>query len=544
VLVLVTSSKGLSSRALTTLTAFVCEGEDLPKTVEQALASPQSEFWRAAMDEEMASLHANGTWELVELPRGVRPVVTRCVFALKRDGAGNVVRFKARLVAKGFTQQEGVDYFETFAPVSKYTGVRVLLALAAAHGWEVQQLDVKTAFLQGDLQEEVYVQQPAGYVDGTTRVCLLRKAFYGLKQAPRAWHEKLHAELSKLGYQVSTADPGLYVCGKEVAGRRVCLLVYVDDMLLVSPSADAVAEAKAALLGIFDARDMGAVCDYVGMRVERDMAAGTITISNERLIKDLLSRFGMGTANSRQTPMNEGCVLSRGEGAELDQRRYQYSSLVGALLYLATTVRPDIAYAVGVLSRFMSCPTKEHWNTAKGVLRYLAGTSRLGITYGASPAVLHGFCDADYGRCIDTRKSTTGYVFTIAGGAVSWSSKKQPTVAASTTEAEYMAASAAVKEALWLRKLLADLGVPVATVLMSCDSTGALTLVDKPVLSERSKHIDVHHHFVRERVALGQVAFRYVHTSANPADMLTKPLGPTKHLAFCSMFGMVAAARS
>jgi hypothetical protein len=313
-------------------------------------------------------------------------------------------------------------------------------------------------------------------------------------------------------------------------------------MLLVSPSADAVAEAKAALLGVFDARDLGAVGDFVGMRVERDLATGTITISNERLINDLLSRFGMEVANSRQVPMSPAVVLRRGEGAELDQGRFQYSSLVGGLLYLATTVRPDIAYAVGVLSKYMSCPTVSHWKAARGVLRYLAGTSRVGITYGAGPAVLQGFCDADYGGDKDTRRSTTGFVYTIAGGAVSWSSKRQPTVAASTTEAEYMAASAAAKEALWLRKLLADLGVPVATAPISCDSNGALALLHNPVLSERSKHIDVHHHFVRERVALGQVGFKYVSTAANAADMLTKPLAIVKHTAFCSMVGMQLAA--
>jgi hypothetical protein len=287
---------------------------------------------------------------------------------------------------------------------------------------------------------------------------------------------------------------------------------------------------------------MGAVGDFVGMRVERDLTARTITISNERLVKDLLHRFGMEVANSRQAPMPDQLVLRRGEGAVLDQGRYPYSSLVGGLLYLATTVRPDIAYAVGELSRYMSCPTVSHWKAAKGVLRYLAGTSRVGITYGASPAVLHGFCDASYGRDVDTRRSTTGYVFTIAGGAVSWSSKRQPTVAASTTEAEYMAASAAAKEALWLRKLLADLGEPVATVSVSCDSNGALSLLHNPVSSERSKHIDVHHHFVRERVALGQVGFTYVNTAVNPADMLTKPLPIVKHSAFCSMVGVHLAA--
>jgi hypothetical protein len=405
----------------------------------------------------------------------------------------------------------------------------------------VQQLDVKTAFLQGRLQEEVYVEQPPGYNDGTGRVCLLYKALYGLKQAPRAWHEHLHEQLSQLGYSVSVADPGLYVCSKVGPdGERVLLLVYVDDMLLASPSSAAVQEAKEMLLSIFDARDLGAVRDFVGMHTERDVEQGSITISNERMIADLLSRYGMSNANGRQVPMSKGTVLSKDGGEQLDQRIYPYSALVGSLLYLAVTVRPDISYTVGVLSKYMSNPTVGHWHVAKGVLRYLAATPRVGITYGGSSRGigLQGWCDADFAGDSDTRRSTTGYVFTIAGGAVSWASKRQPTVACSTTEAEYMAASAAAREALWLKKLVADLGLPVETVPIGCDNQAALSLLHNPVLSDRSKHIDVHHHFVRERVALGEVAYGWCPTKEMAADVLTKPLAADMHRACLGLMGV------
>jgi hypothetical protein len=469
------------------------------------------------------------------------------VFAVKRDSMGSIVRFKARLVAKGFMQREGVDFTETFAPVSKYSSTRAVLAVAAAEGWEVQRLDVKTAFLQGRLQEQVYVEQPPGYEDGTGRVCLLYKALYGLKQAPRAWHEHMHEQLVQLGYRVSVADPGLYVCTRVgPAGERVVLLVYVDDMLLASPSDEAVEQAKQVLLSTFDARDMGSVCDFVGMHIERNLQQGTIKISNERMIVDLLQKYGMSDANRRELPMSHGTVLRRAteedelKGQLLDQRVHTYSALVGSLLYLAVTVRPDISYVVGVLSKFMSCPTKAHWEVAKGVLRYLAGTRSVGITYssGSSGGELLGWCDADHGGDPDNRKSTTGYVFTISGGAFSWSSKRQPTVATSTVEAEYMAASSAVREALWLKKLVAELGQPVAAVPVCCDNQGALSLLHNPVLSDRSKHIDVQHHFVRERVARGEVVFGWIPTREMTADVFTKALSAELHWACCGQMGV------
>jgi hypothetical protein len=482
----------------------------LPANVREALASPQAEQWRAAMDEEVASLHANGTWQLVEPPKGVRPIPVKWVFAVKYDSSGSIVRFKARLVAKGFLQQQGIDFGETFAPVSRYSTVRTVLARAAAKGWEVGQLDVKTAFLQGQLQEEVYVQQPPGYVDGSGRVCLLAKALYGLKQAPRAWHEHMHNHLCNLGYIASTADPGMYLKPAASPLQFTVLVVYVDDVLVVGPDSTRVCSVKQEVMRVFEARDLGDAKDFVGMHITRDRAQGTITINNPRMITALLSQYGLSKAGPRATPMSPGLVLTRSDGVPVDQAVHPYSALVGSLLYLAVTVRPDIAHAVGVLSKYMSCPTDQHWKAAKGVLRYLAATLEVGITYGLTSgkaADLYGWCDADFASDKDTRRSTTGYVFVVSGGAVSWGSRRQPTVAASTTEAEYMAASSAVKEGLWLRKLGRELGMQYSCVQMYCDSQGALALLQNPVISDRSKHIDVHHHFVRERVARNEVEF-------------------------------------
>ena len=516
-----------------------------PQTLTDALSSPDAPFWTEAVEDEMKSLAENNTWQLVELPPGVKPITAKWVFKIKRDGEGRVIRYKARLVARGFEQVEGVDYNETFAPVTKYSTTRSVLAFAAANDLHVHQVDIKTAFLQGTLEEEVYMVQPEGFDDGTGRVCLLKKSLYGLKQAPRVWHDHMEKELLNMGFAVSDADRSLYV-GYTSDGTAVYLVVYVDDMLVVSKRLSLVDGVKLELLSLFDGRDLGEVKDFVGMRVTRDWSKGTITISNERLVADLLSKFNMGSANGRQVPMSPGIDLVKDEDDILDVKRYPYSALVGGLLYLAVTVRPDIAFSVGVLSRFMSNPGMSHWNAAKGVLRYLAATPKLGITYSKDRfiAEVQGWCDADFAGDRDTRKSTSGYVFTISGGAVSWSSKRQSTVSVSTTEAEYKAAFAAGKEAVWLRKLADDFCMPAGPMHIKCDSTGALALLHNDVVSDRSKHFDVQVKWVRERVSLGELGFSYIPTADMAADMLTKAVPPAKHKLCCSMIGMCASDRA
>ena len=506
-----------------------------PTTMKEALSSDQAELWQQAMDEEYASLLANGTWTLKAPPPGVTPIPTKWVYKLKRGSAGNIERYKARLVVQGFRQREGVDYEEVFAPVSKYTTLRTILALASVGDLEIHHLDIKTAFLNGELEEEVWAAQPPGYEEGGGALaCHLRKSLYGLKQAPRAWHQRLRQELNDMGFTESSADPGLFI---KPGAKPIYLLTYVDDILLVSASTALVDATKARLMHAFDARDLGEASYYLGMDIIRDRTARTITLSQGRLTADLLAKHGMSDAKALSTPLSAATRLTK-DGDPLDRTTCGYAQLVGSLMYLAVCTRPDIAQAVGALARYMACPTLAHWQAAKGVLRYLAGTPSHGISFGHARPGLEVYCDADYAGDVDTRRSTTAYVFILNGGAVSWSSRLQQTVAASTTEAEYMAAAATIKEALWLRKLLASLGMQERAVPIKADSQSAIKLLKNPMSSMRSKHIDVIYHFARERVARNEVSITYVRTDDMVADMLTKPLPAPKFRAHRDAMGV------
>ena len=505
-----------------------------PATAEAALSSAQGEQWREAMDEEMASLYANNTWTMVALPSGVKPIPVKWVFKVKKDAAGKVERFKARLVAKGFRQREGIDYDEVYAPVSKYSTLRALLATVASKDLELHQLDVKTAFLNGVIDEDVYLEQPAGYTEGGGgMVCHLNRALYGLRQAPRMWHIRLKEELERLGFRASEADPSLFVA--DIEGERAFILVYVDDILIAAKDLVVVSSVKAKIMSTFDTRDMGEASLFLGMTIARNRSARTVTLSQERAVKDLVSKYDLGAAKTRDVPLSQSTVLSKTEGKLLSAEEQQcYRQLIGSLMYLSVTTRADIAQAVGALARFVANPTVAHQSAARGVLRYLAGSMKFGIIFGGVSTGLVAYCDSDYAGDLDTRRSTTGYAFMLNGGVISWSSRRQQTVAASTTEAEYMAAADAVKEALWLRKLGADLQLDLGTIKILADNQSAIKLLKNPISSMRSKHIDVIYHFARERVARGDVSFEYVRTELNVADTLTKAV-PEAKLAFCRM---------
>lgn len=516
--------------------AYTATAINEPATVEEAMASEQAEFWQQAIDEEYASLLANNTWTLEPLPEGVTPIPVKWVLKVKRDSAGNVERYKARLVAKGFKQREGIDYEEVFAPVSKYTTVRVMLAHAAALDLEIQQLDIKTAFLNGEIEEEVWTAQPPGYEEGGSNMaCHLRKALYGLKQAPRAWYLRLKAELEKMGFIQSEADGGLFI--KKANDAYVYMLIYVDDILIITGDKAALQLTKDQVMSAFDARDLGDANFFLGMDIIRDRSARTIKLAQSRLIADLLTKHDMLEAKPLSTPLNASIKLTK-DGEPLDTESFGYSALIGSLMYLSICTRPDISQAVGALARYMANPTVTHWQAAKGVLRYLSGTADYCITYGPSESGLEAYCDADYAGDIDTRRSTTAYAFILNGGAVSWSSRLQPTVAASTTEAEYMAAAAATKEGLWLRILLNNLGLSPGTVEIKADNQSAIKLLKNPVFSMRSKHIDVIYHFARERVIRKEVMFTYVRTDHMVADALTKPVPPAKFVYCRDAMGM------
>ncbi|GLI62156.1 hypothetical protein VaNZ11_004728 [Volvox africanus] len=335
-----------------------------------------------------------------------------------------------------------------------------------------------------------------------------------------------HEKLIQMGFEVSNANPSLYI-RRDLDGQ-ICtyLLVYVDDVLIASHDEQTVLEVKEEIKQLYECRDMGEAEVFWGLVIKRDRETHTLTVSQEHMIHELIERYGMVNADPRSIPMSPGTILMRAaDGEVLDRSRYPYIELVGSLMYITNCTRPDIAQAVGVLTRHMSAPTEQHWRAAKAVVRFLLATPQCGIVFGGERVEegLIGYTDSDYAGCIESRKSTGGYVFTLHGGSVSWSSRLQRTVTSSTMEAEYMAASEATKEALWLRLLLSELGYSLRPTTINCDSQSAIKITKNPVISGKSKHIAVRYHMVREQVARGAVVMEDCR-SDDMADILTKPL--------------------
>jgi hypothetical protein len=318
------------------------------------------------MDEELTSLLENGTWELEKLPEGAKALSMKWVYNIKRDAQGNVERYKARLMAKGYLQREGIDFEEVYAPVSKHTTLRALLAVVAERDLVLQQLDVKTAFLNEELEEEIYMQQAQGYEEGGAEmVCHLKKTLYGLRQAPRAWHTRLKEELEGLEFRASETDPALFV--KGMGCDATYILVWVDDILMAGKRMEEIAAVKRLLGEVFDVRDLGEATYFLGMEVNRDCESGTLKLTQKKLTGELLQRYGMEAARGRDVPMSPGEKVHR-DGEPLDREKFPYSELVGSLLYLSVCTRPDIAQSVGVLVRYMATPTEDHWRLALGAL--------------------------------------------------------------------------------------------------------------------------------------------------------------------------------
>ncbi|KAJ9510815.1 hypothetical protein QJQ45_027773 [Haematococcus lacustris] len=507
-----------------------------PRSFSEAMSGPEAEEWGRAMDAEMASQHANETWQLVKREVGMSVLPGRWVLKRKLGLDSSIAKYKARWVVKGFRQRDGVDYSEDaiFAPVVMHTTQRFIFALAVQRNWGLWQIDFKTAFLNSELTEAdplIYVEQPEGYEVGSGQVCQLLKTVYGLKQAPRARYLCLRKQLELIGFHASAADPSLFSM-RSSNGSMVHMLVYVDDCILALSDAAAVQAVKQQLQQAFEVHDMGPAADFLGMRISYNRASRTLRLSQQRYIEQLLQRFGKAECNGRQLPLEAGTKLVK-EGELLSNAdTHAYRELVGALLYASTCTRPDIALAVSQLTRFMQAPTADHERAAHGVLRYLKRTATDGLVYrGGSQGGLLGYCDSDYASDQVSYRSTTGYVFSLSGAAVSWRSKLQTTVAASTTEAEYQAAADATREALFLRKLMHELTSTSGPVPIFCDSQGAVALLKNPVESQRSKHIAVMHHMARERVWRGEVQFTYCPTADMVADVLTKALPGKKFLA-------------
>jgi hypothetical protein len=505
--------------------------------VSQALHREDRDLWIEAINSELRSIFEKDVYDECALPPGKRALTTKLVLHIKRDQWDNIIKYKARLVARGFMQEEGVDFSDIFAPTAQSASFRVLTSIAAQRGLPMHQIDVSTAFLNGDLEEEVYVQLPSA-ICTSKQVWKLKKALYGLKQAARVWNERLSKELTALGFTQSTTDPCLFF--KGAAEDMMYFLVHVDDAVMVGPTA-AVIDAKAAVGGVFDITDMGEAEYFLSIQILRSRKG--ILLSQEQYCRRVLEQFSMQNCAGKDTPMAPGTVLVKeGEPLPVDN---QYCSIVGSLLYLSVNTRPDISYAVGVLSRFMNAPTEQHLKAAKHVLRYLSKYPGMGLFYGfqagGNPRAFldntqitavtakhfRVYVDADFAGDTDTRKSTSGMFIAWGVHPIAWGSKLQSIVATSTTEAEFIAAATGAKEGLWLRKLLNEiLSVQPIPFSLLVDNLAALSLIRNKTagISGRTKHIDVQYMFVRERHVKGDLVAEYMESHMQFADMFTKPL--------------------
>jgi hypothetical protein len=508
-----------------------------PECYDEACQVEDSSKWELAMKDEMKSLISNNTWELAELPVGKKALHNKWVYRVKEEHNGSK-RHKARLVVKGFQQKEGIDYTDIFSPVVKLNTIRSVLSIVAAEGLHLEQLDVKTAFLHGDLDEEIYMQQPEGFSvkEKEKLVCRLTKSLYGLKQAPRQWYKKFDGFMQRLGYNKCNADHCCYF--KRFESSYIILLLYVDDMLVAGPDMDEIKKLKKQLSREFDMKDLGAAKQILGMRINRDKQKGTLQLSQEEYIDRILKRFNMSNAKPVSTPLASHFRLSKDQSPKTEEEKdfmakVPYASAIGSLMYAMVCTRPDIAHAVGAVSRFMTNPGKQHWEAVKWILRYLRGTTDRCLCFRRGELKLQGFVDADFAAEVDHRRSTTGYVFTVGTTAVSWISQIQKIVALSTTEAEYIAVTEASKEMIWLQGLLAEMGFKQEKNVLHSDSQSAIHLAKNSAFHSRTKHIGLRYHFVRSLLEDGVLTLEKIQGSKNPADMLTKTVTIEK-LKLCS----------
>jgi hypothetical protein len=453
--------------------------------------------WQEAMKEELEVIEKNNTWELVERPIDKPVIGVKWVYKTKLHLDGSVQKHKARLVAKGYAQKSGIDYNETFAPVARLDIIRTLIALAAQKRWKLFHMDVKSAFLNGVLKEEVYVEQPEGFEvkNAGHKVYKLKKALYGLKQAPRAWYSEIHAYLSMCKFKRSISEATLYI-RSDLEGNLIIVLIYVDDIVYTGSSGRLLSEFKREMMQRYEMPDLGLLHHFLGMGIlQTDQG---VFIHQGKYAKSLLSKFGLDDCKPVSIPLATSEKLKKVDGSELVDEGL-YRRIVGSLLYLTAT-RPDLMYAASLLSRFMTGPTKIHMGVAKRVLRYVQGTLSYEIEYVRDQsATLIGFCDADWAGSEDDSRSTSGYAFSFGSGVFSWSSVKQNTVALSIAEAEYVSTSEATAQAIWLRFVLDDFGEMQAEAIpLFCDNMSAISMARNPVFHQTTRHINRKYHFIRE----------------------------------------------
>lgn len=511
----------------------------VPKTWGQLLKSPDKSKWLKAADEEFASLMGMDTWRLVPRPQKRKIIKSKWVFKIKRRPDHSIQKLKARLVAMGYSQLKGVDYTEVFSPTLRLETLRTIYSLLAIKKWAGRQVDFKTAFLNGHLEESIYMEQPPGFEDPAhpDYVCELQRSIYGLKQSPRQWNKELHAALIKLGLQHSKYDPTLYF--KLHANQLIgAISTHVDDLSVVGEP-HFVSDIIGKLGKCFTIGADEELHHFLSMEITRDVDNRLLFLSQTHYIDDIQQRFLQGNLLPCPTPTDMSFKDLSPRLSSDPVSTGPYAQLIGSLLWLSQCTRPDIAFPVNRLSQFLRDPSDHHWRAAVRVLQYVVTTKHLRLRLGGQ-LTCSGFSDSDWAEDRNDRRSTTGYSFRIGSGAISWKSKKQPTVSLSSTEAEYKALADSCKEGLWLRRLLAELHVrPLDAIPLHVDNEGAEALAKNPEHHSRTKHIHARYHFVRECVADNKFSVLHVSSADMLADILTKPLSRVLLERQRSLFGVV-----
>lgn len=504
---------------------------DVPRNYKEAIECDESKRWNDAIEAEFNAHKRNNTWTAVPRKPDMKVISTKWVFAKKRNEHGEVTRWKARLVALGFLQMYGVDFFETYAAVANMNSIRILLSVCCAIGYVIEQLDVDTAYLNAELEEEVYIEIPQGLYVDSKYVLKLNKALYGLKQAGNAWNKTIHKLIIDLGFKSCAGDMCIYV--KQLGAEFVYVCLYVDDMIVAARKSDTVRDVKSAISSRFRIKDLGAVKHLLGMEIAYDMSSREMTITQTQYINTITERFNQANARDTMNPCDPSVKLSKANCPKDDEEKERmskkpYRSLVGCLMYVAQCTRPDVAYAVTHLSRFMENPGQEHWLAAIKILRYLKTTSDYGINYKSSTQANApiAYCDADWGNNLDDRRSVSGVAIVMNGGPIVYKSKYQNTVALSSAEAEYLALSVCAQEIVWVRVMLQDLGFkPEGATQVWEDNQGSIALAQNTGYHARTKHVDIRHHFIREKVANHEIKLDYIATEHQLADAFIKSLG-------------------
>lgn len=510
--------------------------ENIPTCYKDLDSRPDKMKWLKAIERELESIHKNDTWDVAERPLNGDIIDTKWVFAYKPLETNNELKYKARLVARGFNQSHQFDYGETYAPVARFSTLRILLAIAIENNFYVEQMDVTTAFLNGVVESEIYITPPEGTkFCNSNKVFKLKKALYGLKESAKRWNSAFTQYVSSLNFQQSDNDSCLFY--KRSTEGTVYLLLYVDDIILTGDNKNLLTETKKHLQAKFEMKDKGILKHFLGFEIEYDREQGQVAISQKRYIEKLLKKFNMEGVNPKSVPIEPKLQISKQQSV-IDYG-VPYNELIGSLLYLINS-RPDICFAVNYLSQFTNHVTKEAWTHAKNILAYLKGTINQKLTFTRENNFsLNLNADADWGNDINDRKSITGFVIRLGNKTIFWKTKKQHVVSFSTAEAELISLSYGLQELVYIKKLVLDLGIENSRITIYEDNQPCIKMIKNPYDNCRVKHLDIKLKYIAETIKNNNINLVYVSSKTQLADGFTKGLDKKDILLFCKILGLL-----